>query len=755
MNRKLIVAGIVAALALLTWLWVGARSIDPGEHGRYTSVLRELQRLDRTLNQDVLRARVQLINTYDPLVSTEREIRAARVRLTNAPSFVGGDAAAALTAEISDYGKSMTDKQALVESFKTRGAVLKNSLRYLPTLATEVAREADSANPAIAGDVRALLVSVLVYNLTSDESLAPKITGAADSLQARSGTLSPVTADSLTLLLAHVRSVVATKPEVDRIVRGIFDAPVVKGEERTTRAYLAAYSQAETRAGGYRGALFATSVLLAALVAWAFTRLSRALADVSAANAFLEQRVAERTASLDSRNRAMGLVLDNVEEGLVTIEPSGHFAAERSPWIDHWVPPSMVGPRPLLWDWAAAIDPKAAKWLQLSWEDLFSGMLPFEVVVDQLPKHIADSRRHYALEYRPIRSGGPDIDGVLLVVRDVTERVAAEKAEGEARDLMAAVQQIVADREAFVDFMNDTAAIVERVGNPAASSTTTFREVHTLKGNTGMYGLTTLSGACHAVEARLLEERDLTPEDRESLCRLWGGFAERVEKILGDRGEGKLEVRPEEFEQLVAAVAKGVPKAEVLRLLTRLQREPAERRFERFAAEARALAVRLGKPEVAIRVSGKGVWFDRKRFAPFWSAFVHALRNAVDHGIEVSTEDRVAAGKPTTAELHLSATEDAEGIVVSLSDDGRGIDWERIQAQARKMGLPSDTQHDLLAAMFADGLTTYEEATEISGRGIGMAAVRSAATAIGGHLDIHTEAGRGTTLRFRFPPAEA
>lgn len=755
MSRHFTLAGIALALGLLTWLWAGTRSLDAGEHGRYTSDLRELQRLDRTLNQDVLHSRVQLLNTYDPLVATEREIRTRLAHLKSPPSFVSGNHATALAAEADDYQNSIAAKQRLIESFKTRGAVLKNSLRYLPTLAGQVAAEAETEDAEIARDVDALLVSVLVYNLTSDEAHAPKIAAAADALQARTGTLTPATASDVGLLLAHVRSILVTKPEVDRIVRGIFDAPVAKGEERTTRAYLAAYDQAEVKAALYRAALLGTSLLLALLVAFAFPRLNRAIAAVSAANAGLEQRVAERTASLDDRNRAMELVLDNVDQGLVTVDAAGRLAKERSPAMDQWVPQSMVGVRPLVWEWFAAIDPKVAVWVELGWEDLFHGVLPFDVIVDQLPKRIGDARRQLAIEYRPIRSGAQELAGILLVITDVTDQAAAEKAEGEGRDMMAAVQRIVADREAFMDFMKDTAALVARVENPEMPRATAFREVHTLKGNTGMYGLATLSSACHVIETRLADEGELTAQDRESIGRLWNGFSGRVQQLIGKAGDERFEVRPEEYWNLVRAVARGKPQAEILHLLTRLQHEPAERRFDRFAEEARSLAERLGKPELAVRVEGKGVWFDRQRFGPFWSSFVHALRNAVDHGIEGTEEDRLAAGKPKTAQLRLSATEDASGFVVSLSDDGRGIDWEQIRAQARRLGLPADTESELIEALFAEGLTTQAEVTEISGRGIGMAAIRGAAREIGGQMDLKTEPGRGTTLTFRFPPASA
>jgi two-component system chemotaxis sensor kinase CheA len=93
-------------------------------------------------------------------------------------------------------------------------------------------------------------------------------------------------------------------------------------------------------------------------------------------------------------------------------------------------------------------------------------------------------------------------------------------------------------------------------------------------------------------------------------------------------------------------------------------------------------------------------------------------------------------------------------LLISVSDDGRGIDWDALRARAVKLGLPSETQSDLELALFADGVSTAKEATDTSGRGVGMAALREAVAALGGTIDLETKRGEGTTLRLRFPEAD-
>ena len=158
------------------------------------------------------------------------------------------------------------------------------------------------------------------------------------------------------------------------------------------------------------------------------------------------------------------------------------------------------------------------------------------------------------------------------------------------------------------------------------------------------------------------------------------------------------------------------------------------------------LAERLGKGAIDVRVEcAEDLVVQPERWAPFWAAFAHAVRNAVDHGFDPSG-DRSAAG-----DLVLRSVERANDLVVEIEDHGRGIDWDRVRASARRFGLPDATRGDLEAALFHDGVTTRDIATEISGRGVGMAALREACVASGGAVSVLSSPGTGTTLRFRWP----
>jgi two-component system chemotaxis sensor kinase CheA len=224
-----------------------------------------------------------------------------------------------------------------------------------------------------------------------------------------------------------------------------------------------------------------------------------------------------------------------------------------------------------------------------------------------------------------------------------------------------------------------------------------------------------------------------------------------MSRLLGTDSEPVVEVALSELEALMQAATTGAPGRQLSAMLARLKLERAPVRLRRIGDQARSLAQRLGKTSLRIEVQAQGdVRFDRARWASFWAAFIHPLRNAIDHGIE-SAEARSAAGKPAAGKLVIAVRGDAQYITIELSDDGRGIDFEKVRQKAKAGGLPHATEAELLDALFADGITTADHATELSGRGVGMGALRAAAQALGGTVVLQSRRGQGTTLRVRVP----
>jgi two-component system chemotaxis sensor kinase CheA len=148
-----------------------------------------------------------------------------------------------------------------------------------------------------------------------------------------------------------------------------------------------------------------------------------------------------------------------------------------------------------------------------------------------------------------------------------------------------------------------------------------------------------------------------------------------------------------------------------------------------------------------VQVVDNDVRISPERFQPLFSAFVDAIRNAVDHGVEPPSE-RLAAGKPEVATLALRVGNlPDQHLVFEIADDGRGIDWARVRDKARARGLPADSPEALQEAIFSDGLSGRDHVGSLSARGVGMSALRAVCQEMGGSVELQSTLGSGTTVR--------
>ena len=179
---------------------------------------------------------------------------------------------------------------------------------------------------------------------------------------------------------------------------------------------------------------------------------------------------------------------------------------------------------------------------------------------------------------------------------------------------------------------------------------------------------------------------------------------------------------------------------------------PVDFVFSRFPRVVRDTATRLGK-QVVLQTSGEGAELDKGVIEKIVDPLNHIVRNAIDHGIEMPQE-RADAGKPAQASIRLSAWHQGGHIALQVSDDGKGLNREKILAKARDAGMSvADNMPDseVWQLIFAPGLSTASEVTDISGRGVGMDVVRRNIQSLGGSVDIESQTGVGTQVTIRLP----
>lgn len=458
--------------------------------------------------------------------------------------------------------------------------------------------------------------------------------------------------------------------------------------------------------------------------------------------------LSQRADELAERTRRMKVILDTVGQGFLSVTTDGRMANERSAILDRWL--GAANDDEPVWDYLGRTAPEAAVWPELGLTSLEAGIMSSDTVLEQMPRQFRARERHIEIEYRPTFVDGC-VTRVLMILSDVTSDVERKRSAEEQRELICMFERISTDRRGVIEFVTESNRLAEELAtNMTAADTDVRRWAHTLKGNAGLFGLEGLARTCHEMES-LVEEsgQPWTASQRSTLVDAWNASARRIRTLLGG-DDSLVRVTRDDYIAVLDAVQSGVSRDRLVEILRGWQLEPSELRLARIADQARGLARRLGKGDIAVVVEPNGLRLPHERLADFWSAFVHVVRNAVDHGLE-APDERLAVGKrpagTLTVRTHLTASE----LVVSLEDDGRGIDWERVAERARARGLPHDTRTDLEAALFVDGFSTSELTTEISGRGVGMSAVRCALDALGGRLALFSEFGRITRWTASIP----
>ena len=486
-----------------------------------------------------------------------------------------------------------------------------------------------------------------------------------------------------------------------------------------------------------------------------FVLLESSIAVFLARNVFdiivgFETAVETRTRALDARNVDMQLILDSVGQGFVTLDAQGRMGTERSSVLDEWFETCDTCS---FSEWLGRIDPHAGEWFELGWMGVVDGFMPLEVSLAQLPTTMRQGERHFGLEYRRVGGDDDTLERVLVIISDRTDEVARAEAEAAQREVLGIVDAFQTDRSGFLEFFAEAELLVEglALGEHGDDLTLCRRWLHTLKGNALVYGVKTVADLAHDLEDVVAEERRApTVKERSRLMERWSSLRCSLDQLLGDSISGRIELAPEELDALLGAVRDGAPRETLLERLQALRLEPAARRLGRIASHAEGFAEQLGKEGVRVEIQDHDVRLGSERFRGFWQAFVHVVRNAVDHGLEHPME-REQLGKSDSGSIRIETRIEADDLLVEVADDGRGIDWDAVRARAIDLGLPTENPGDLVAALFADGFSTAHEVTAWSGRGVGMGALQAAAAELGGSVQVESALGEGTKVRFHFP----
>ena len=390
----------------------------------------------------------------------------------------------------------------------------------------------------------------------------------------------------------------------------------------------------------------------------------------------------------------------------------------------------------------------------------------------QCPK--TDEVKTLAIRYSPFLIDG-QIERMLIVASDITQHLKLqedlEKQQKESGAKTVALQEMLqTSRKGLGSFMEETDERMDLIqslldsrsnaekGDPIWAGV--FRELHTLKGNSRFYKLTGFSEAVHQLEEdsmSLLNE----PDDSnaiETFSSAWTSLKENYqiykglyEELFTSKGESGLDIAP-----VVSLLKSEVSKPEIVGILEAQNSGSifeVGQLFMGFGDMVGEVADKLGK-DVDLLDLTQGIWLDSSLEGVLKDCFTHAIRNSLDHGLE-TPEDRQKVKKKAKGSIWIEFHESDTDMTIKLRDDGKGIDVNRVRNIAIKKGVINDSEklddHQVIELLFHSGFSTKDQATDVSGRGVGLDAVREALKAKECQVSLESEFGKGSATCITIP----
>jgi signal transduction histidine kinase len=388
---------------------------------------------------------------------------------------------------------------------------------------------------------------------------------------------------------------------------------------------------------------------------------------------------------------------------------------------------------------------------QLGMDQVFEDIFPEEVSLGQMRQRFPIAGRTLSVIGRNVRNAKNEIEKVLFTIVDVTD---LEQAERENKK-NGAIIRIMQNLSSFQDFIAESH---ERIVSTATAlkrgdDSLVRRELHTLKGNSSAFGLDPVAKLIHKVE----DETQVVNKHVEMIREALSGFLDENFELfkikLGDQPEETYSIQKKRLDELEKLVRSGAASADaqsrIIEWVKETQRLPAKSLLGPVRDYVERFATMRGK-QVEFKVIGGDVTVEPVRMRPVLQNLIHLIRNAVDHGIE-TPEERTDKSPVGTISVQFADTN--SGFEIVVRDDGRGIDAERVWKKALTIGLVKQTDRELFTTakiqelIFADGLSTADELTETSGRGVGMSALRQSVEDAGGRISINSAPGKGTEFR--------
>ncbi len=491
-------------------------------------------------------------------------------------------------------------------------------------------------------------------------------------------------------------------------------------------------------------------------------------------NKGLEQTIRERTASV--RN-----LLDNAGQGFLTFGPdlavASEFSSECRSIFNCDITgrgfPELIYPH----------SPEDRSFMESLLVKLLSegNGIQREIYMSLLPGEFHIQDRYFHIDYKIITStdiNGPEI--FMVILTDITYKRLLEYKVDQEQKVLKMVVKVITNCDDFAESIrNYREFCTNRLNSLLYSDQPVqkvlyeiYREIHTFKGTFCLFDMPNIIEKLHALEAELSSLRDSV--DSTAAGKLkdlvlkddMEGWLEAdmdiLKSILGDKfldNENTLVIKKESLLAIEEMLLRLLPPDQCRLLLPevrKLRLKPIKNILRGLPEYARSLADKMGKLLNPIEIQSEVILIDPDRYQAFAKALIHVFRNIVDHGLE-EEEERLLSGKPGYCNIRCAIKLEDGFIKLSISDDGRGFDFSRIRQVITDRELISRelacslTDDAAVRFMIDNHISTKEDISYTSGRGLGLPAIKREAERLGGTMAIASKKGKGTQFLFRLP----
>ncbi|GAA0178712.1 hypothetical protein SH2C18_17160 [Clostridium sediminicola] len=478
-----------------------------------------------------------------------------------------------------------------------------------------------------------------------------------------------------------------------------------------------------------------------------------------------EKVLKDTNKTLDNKNSQLTNILDNVEQGILSFKKDLVIHREYSS-VCKKIFNECIGAQKL----SSIIYPENDT-MQEFIDDLLGKIFTIDkeqqgIYLTLLPEEILINNEILSLSYKVVKDEN-DEDIIMTIITDITEKKLLQKERDKEHDTLKMVVKTILNRDDFrelvFDFENFASKSFDRI--PKEKYEETLREIHTFKGNFSQYEMVNLISKLDELESKLYEKNGLFYIKDIDNKQLKAWLMEDLGIIEAYAGENFIKdeefcyVKKEQLLEIEKKVKETLSTKEcrvILPLIKSLRYKSLKDLLRTYTDYIIKLSERLGKNVAPLVIEGDDVLVDSNYYQDVLKSMVHIFRNCVDHGLECE-DTRLEMGKDLLGNIRCNITDLGDSFLIEISDDGKGIDLKEIKERVLKIGLYNDEefnklkQSQKLELIYEHGITTKKNATYVSGRGVGMAAVKQCIENINGKIKVESTENEGTRFIITLP----